>query len=178
MFGCAGVLADAYAGSDVEDGRRAAKAFREYEVFDLGERFRSHDLTAVLRGRDAQRGRPTFSFIYGDCAPEPDAGCAPPYEVQNYAACSRNLAAYGNSDRPQRRRSIRGAAVYAFWDEQFFDRLEVYAGKTTVVIFAPSLSKARRVARWLRSSDGKVQRDERLPRPAAGALGGELPCET
>jgi hypothetical protein len=164
--------------SDIHDGRQGAAEFREYRVFDLGERFRGHPLTAVLRSQDARSKRPTFSFIYGDCTPEPDSGCAPPYEVQNYAACSRNLFSYGRGETAQRRRSIRGATAYAFWDDRFFDRLEIYTGKTTIVIFAPSLAKARRVARSLQSADGKVARADQLPRPAAGAVEGRLACES
>lgn len=150
-----------------------AREFRGYRVFWLGERFRSQELTHAARGE--RKRRATFEFIYGDCDAGPDGGCAPPYSLQNYHACARNLASYDGL-RPKRRKSIRGAAVYEFGDGGFFDRLEVYTGRTTVVIWAPTFAKARRVARMLDSINVELGRDDPLGPPARGALSGELRC--
>jgi hypothetical protein len=151
----------------------AAREFREYRVFWLGERFRSHDLTHASRGE--RKDRAYFEFIYGDCDPGPDSGCAPPYQVQVYSACSRNLASYGGP-RPERRKPIRGAAVYEFSDGPSFDMLEVYTGRTTVVVFAPTAAKARRVVRHLEGINVDVGRDDPLGPPARGAVQGKVRC--
>ena len=153
-----------------ERGLAEAERFREYRVYHLGESFRDLPLTAAWRGRDAIRRRPTFDFIYGDCDPAP---CAPPYDIQNYAACSRNLAAI---DAPHRRvPSIRGASVYRFSPGEF-ERLEVFTGRTNVVVFADGYRRARRAVKALQSADGRVQPDDPLPAAARGATRGRLRC--
>jgi hypothetical protein len=156
-----------------EHGLAEAERFREYRVYHLGEAFREQPLTAVPRGRDAVKRRPTFSFIYGDCEPAP---CAADYEIQNYAACSRNLAVYPRGSKPRPVPTIRGAAVYRVPDRGRFDSLEVYTGRTTLVVFAPSYRGARRAVKAVRSADGKVTVDDPIPPPARGSLRGRLRC--
>lgn len=159
-----------------DDGQRAVEEAREsddFRVFWLGERFRSQELTYAEHGQ--RRGHAFFSFGYGDCDPGPDSGCALPYAVQVYPGCTRNLASYDGLE-PRRRKPIRGAAVYEFAEGGFFDRLEVYTGRTTVVVWAPTFAKARRVARYLEGINVELGRDDPLGRPARGALRGELRC--
>ena len=38
------------------------------------------------------------SFIYGDCTPGDEGGCAPPLEIQTWPACDRWYAQYNFSD--------------------------------------------------------------------------------
>ena len=158
------------------DGQKAVEEAREfdgYRVFWLGERFRKHELTHASRGE--RKGQATFSFVYGDCEAESDSGCAPPYQLQNYHACARNLADY-EGPKPKRRKPIRGAAVYEFGDGGMFDRLEVYTGRTTIMVVAPTAAKARRVVRRLESINGTIAPEDRLRPPARGALEGKLRC--
>lgn len=147
-----------------------ARQFRDYRVFWLGERFRSHELTHT----SAPGNR--FTFVYGDCDPGPDSGCSPPYQVQNYPACKRNPASYGPGVHPKRRKPIRGAAVYAFGDGSNFDMLEVYTGSTAVAIFAPGAAEAERVVHRLESINTELGRADPLGPPARGAVEGKLRC--
>jgi hypothetical protein len=151
-----------------------AREFRGYRVFWLGERFGSQELTNASREESRKDGT-TFTFIYGDCEAESDSGCAPPYQLQNYSACERNLATRGGP-RPKRRKPIRGAAVYRFGDGGTFDMLEVYTGRTTIVVFAPTEAEARRVVRRLESTNVKLGPDDPLGPPARGAVRGKLRC--
>jgi hypothetical protein len=160
---------------DSEAALADARDFREFRLFYLGDKFRAQELTYVGSARD-NRKRTRFSFIYGDCTPGPDSGCAPPYEVQSYSACSRNLAVQ-SGPRPARRKSIRGAAVYEYSDGEFFDMLEVYTGRTTVVVFAPTAAKARRVVRSLESPNVELGPEDQLGPPARGAVYGKLRCK-
>ncbi|HEX8647071.1 MAG TPA: hypothetical protein VF715_09215 [Thermoleophilaceae bacterium] len=151
-----------------------AREFRDYRLFWLGERFRSHDLTYA--SREGRKGQSTFTFIYGDCEAESDSGCAPPYQIQNYHACARNLGDYGAGIHPMRRKPIRGAAVYEFGDGNNFDRIEVYTGRTMLAISAPTFAKARRVVRRLERINGELGPDDPLGPPARGAVRGKLRC--
>ena len=159
--------------SDSEKAVADAREFRGYRVYWLGESFRSKELTHASRGE--RKGQATFTFIYGDCEAESDAGCAPPYQLQNYHACARNLAGY-EGPKPKRRKPIRGAEVYEFGDGGMFDRLEVYTGRTTITVSAPTAAKARGVVRLLESINGTISPEERLRPPQRGAMEGKLRC--
>jgi hypothetical protein len=155
----------------------ALARFTAYRVYHAGPEFEGHQLSDVARGRDA-KGKRTFSLIYGTCdaAPHDDTGCRPPYELQLYRACSRNAASYPREAAGRRTRGIRGAAVYEWSSRESFERLEVYTGKTTIVVWAPDRSSARRMVVRLRSGDGHIGVGDRLRRPARGALAGRLRC--
>jgi len=56
------------------------------------------------------------------------------------------------------------------------DRLEVYTGLLTIVIFADDPQRALRAAQALRVGSGEDSTDGELPPPAPGALEGRLLC--
>lgn len=65
-----------------------AAQFKDYPLLWLGESFEGLPLTGIVRslaGDDPNRPVPTaqddFTFIYGDCTPGNDGGCAPPLQV-------------------------------------------------------------------------------------------------
>ena len=130
-------------------------------------------LVAVLRRDDTAN---YVSFVYGDCVPEDDAGCAPPAEIQVWPACRRSIALY-RAPPPAgpvaERTMIRGVPA-AFLDDG--TRLELQTGSSTVVVFADSRGRAARIARALRPLSESGPPGERLPPPAPGALEGTLDC--
>ena len=151
----------------------AARAFDQFPVFSAGPRLDDLPLTAVLRRSD--RRADYVSFIYGDCEPRDDVGCAPPVEIQTWPACKRHLALYGGgrSGAPSRRETtVRGAPAAVFADA----RLELQTGASTVVVFAAGEEKALAVARELRGVNVDVPAPAELPAPAAGAVAGKLSC--
>lgn len=159
-------------GSGASGGARA-RALDDLVVYSAGERVDGLPLAAVLR-RDGTASH--VSFIYGDCTAGGDAGCAPPAEVQVWPACRRNLGLYA-SEAPLRPAveptTIRGVPA-AFFDDG--TRLELQAGRSTVVVFASSRVRVLRMAQALRSADGSVRAGGALPAPDPGALTGGGEC--
>jgi len=130
-------------------------------------------LVAVLRRDDTAD---FVSFVYGDCVPDDEAGCAPPVEVQVWPACRRSLALH-HATPPlgpvPERATIRGVPAAFFED---FTRLEIQTGPVTVVVFADSRARVIRVVRALRAVNGSGPVGVHLPQPSPGALEGELRC--
>jgi hypothetical protein len=162
LFGCGGSGSNEPA-VDLSE----ARSFAAYPLYYLGSSFHGLPLTfSGLGGGSGTGSRRAWSFIYGDCAPSGDAGCAPPLEVQNWSICSRFPAIY--SGRTPRTSPMRGAATLPAGGG-----LDVYTGHTTVVIFGRSKTEAIRAL--TRVSDDIAP--PKLPAPALGSLGGQLPCQ-
>jgi hypothetical protein len=124
----------------------AARAFDEFPLYYAGEGVDGMPLTAVLR----RSGRGHYvSFVYGDCTPASDAGCAPPAEVQVWRSADRNVDSYDlstpGSPRLEHTR-IRGRPAAFVGD----GALEIYADESTVVVFAASRERLLAIAKALR----------------------------
>jgi hypothetical protein len=164
------------AGAGTAGGRAVAERSRLGDEIDplffAGDRVEGHPLVAVLR----RSGDVEFvSFVYGDCAPLDDTGCAPPVEVQVWPACRRSIALYDSSPvgLDLERTTVRGVPG-AVLDGG--TRLELQTGRSTVVVFADSRARLTRIAGSLRPLDGGAGRGSALPAPAAGAVEGRLAC--
>lgn len=136
-----------------------------------GERVEGLLLTAVLR-----RSHPVeyVSFVYGDCTPEGDAGCAPPVEIQVWPACRRHLALYDSFSGPDLDRVIVRGVPGAVLDRG--TRLELQTGRSTIVVFAESRQRLSRIAAELRPVDARSASSALLPPPVPGAVEGRLAC--
>jgi hypothetical protein len=104
-------------------------------------------------------GTPSKSYIYGDCDPAPDAGCPPPYEVQNHAICERNPLSV--DPQPRRVFRLRGGAIAAGYGDASID---VGIGRHTVAVFAYTSARAGRAAHQLRRRS-QAKPPKRLPLP-------------
>jgi hypothetical protein len=143
-------------GSDGRGGNFSLEQARRFEEFPLvfaGEEADGLPLTAVLRGDDGAR---YVSFVYGDCSPVSDGGCAPPAEVQVWPATARRLdrydvAAPGTPALELMR--VRGVAAASVGDTQ----LELYARGSTIVVFADTRVRALALARALRCVRGDAR---------------------
>jgi len=150
-----------------------ARAFDDFPLYSAGDRADGLPLVAVLRRDDTAN---YVSFVYGDCVPSDDAGCAPPAEIQVWPACRRNLALYrspspaGPAAEPA---TIRGVPAAVLDDGT---RLELQTGSSTVVVFADSRARALRIAGALRAVNGSVPPGRMLPPPTPGALESTLDC--
>jgi hypothetical protein len=176
-------------------GARAAGHFKPcvsgdtapFAHYYLGESFESLPLTG--RSYDCGRpskppgpiARPNFAdYLYGDCEPPPDGGCAPPLEVQTTPACDRWWGQYnlGFPDEPIVRpklRKKRGVPSARLDDSA----IELYTDDVTVTVYADDLARARRaVAALRRAPDSPAGADagEPLPHPITGALRGRIGC--
>jgi hypothetical protein len=140
-------------------------------IFFAGDRTEGIPLETVLRRSDSAE---YVSFVYGDCVPEGDAGCAPPIEIQVWPACRRYLALYDSSYGPDLDRvTVRGVPA-AVLDGG--TRLELQTGRSTIVVFADSSQRLSRIAKSLRSLDARTAPGVPLPPPAPGAADGQLAC--
>jgi hypothetical protein len=159
------ILVQGSIASTLED----AQAFRQYRLFYAGEMVRDHALTDVHSHRVL--GSRIWSFFYGTCEPPPGkGGCVTPLEVQNWSACARYRDWYTRPPKTFRLRGARAAWVRSAGS------LDVYTGKTTVVIFADGRDLALRAARSLRNVR-HAERPGSLRPPARGAMRGKLRCQ-
>ncbi len=149
-----------------------ARAFDDHPLYFAGDRVEGLPLVTVLRRSDTAD---FVSFVYGDCTPDDDMGCAPPLEIQIWPACRRHLALYGSSSLGPtlERMTVRGVPA-AVLDGG--TRLELQTGRSTVVVFADARARLARIAGKLRSLEAPVSRGGALPPPVAGAVEGELDC--
>lgn len=149
-----------------------ARAFDDYPLYFAGDRVEGLPLVTVLRRSDTAD---FVSFVYGDCTPDDDMGCAPPLEIQVWPACRRHLALYGSSSLgPTLERMTVRSVPAAVLDGG--TRLELQTGRSTIVVFGDSRGRLARVARLLRAVDGSVSVRHALPSPEPGALEGTLKC--
>jgi hypothetical protein len=145
-----------------------AKSFSDHTLYYLGGSFRGLPLTfAGLGSGSGTERRRAWDFIYGDCTPSGgDEGCAPPLDVQNWSICTRFPALYPG---PTPKTSpAHGAETLPAGGG-----LDVYTGRTTVVIFGEHKSA---VIRSLTRVRDDVTPDT-LPPPAPDSLEGKLPCQ-
>jgi hypothetical protein len=121
----------------------------------------------------------SFVVIYGSCDAS-EGGCAPPLQIQTWPACDRSFADYdfspGLFPRPRLRR-LRGvpAARFRGGDE----RLELYTGDVTVVIWGDSAGRRSRAAVALQTTPESrlsVAPYGPLPRPVRGHVEGRVFC--
>jgi hypothetical protein len=169
--GLAAVLALAVAVPPPPSARSAARQAAD-RVLSAGDRADGLPLTAVLRPPD-ETG--PLSYVYGDCRPSAETGCAAPAEVQVWPACRRHLGLYrdpvpGMTPVPT---AVRGVRALSFDGGR---RLELQTERVTVVVFADAPERAERIVEALRSDDGAIAPGRPLPAPAPGALEGVVDC--
>jgi hypothetical protein len=168
-----GVILSGCGGSDGPslESLSEAKEFDVFRVYYAGEEVAGLPLEGVEEGK----GRPTgWNFYYGDCDPPSfaEGGCELPLQIQNYSACSRWAGLLHSKQRPF---DFRGAKATGNGDG-IENPVEIFTGRTTVVIFATRGSVARSTARQLRNIS-QAQPQSLLPPPVPGSLQGQLPCQ-
>jgi hypothetical protein len=160
-------------------GSAASRSFRRY---DLGTTYRHLIAVRTIRRCDApypgEQIRANFvEHQYARCK-----RCTVAISVQNWPACERGRADVtaplpGGIPSPRMHElELRQVPALYFPDDR---RLELYTGKTTIVLFGADLASLRHAALRLRTEHGQHPRvvpAAALPTPAAGALDGTLPC--
>jgi hypothetical protein len=147
-----------------------ARAFTGFPIYYAGERVDDFPLVAVLRRDDTAD---YVSFVYGDCLlTVGDHGCAPPAEIQVWRGCRRGAELYDRSapasPAPPERTTIRGAPAALIDDGT---RVELFTRGATIVVFAGSRTRARRLAEALRPVRASQPSSEPLPPPAESGEG-------
>jgi hypothetical protein len=95
------------------------------------------------------------SFLYGDCTPGDDEGCAPPIEVQTWPAVERNKATLTAAPFESQ---VTGtdttvSRMPATWYEDG-SRLEIYRPDVTVLVFGDDPTRIDRFATALVEGPG------------------------
>lgn len=195
----------------ISDARRLgctrASEPANFAFYSLGLSFEGLPLKAIVRQcadpdppegleayypKDAIRAN-FVSYLYGDCDLDvdpktglADGGCAYPVEVQTWPACERTLADYTlDGTTPYPRRDVgplRGVPAASF---DGGERIELYAGKSTIVVFGNEPAQVRAAAAELRAEpddlplgapDEKSAPTGDLPEPPPAATTGGLSC--
>jgi hypothetical protein len=178
--GDAGTFDAAHSDLSVE----GAAMFPNFPLYAVGESFEGLALTGMTRRVEARTApdptRANFvGFRYGDCTPSGESGCPAPLEIQVWPACERNFSSYSltplGDPLPHERLTVRGAPA-AFFEEG--QRLELYTGSVTVVLFGQGKAQLLRAASELggANASARTAADGSLPAPADGALEGRLAC--
>lgn len=165
------------------------KKFDPYRVYYAGEKVDALPLEGIS---DARAGRWIYwNFSYGDCDPPSgffaEGGCSLPLSVQNWSTCyrwanmfSRSRNPHGLFD-PRRAKAAPNRRLFDFRGAKATggeggSELEIFTGRTTVVIFAHKRDVAKSAARQLRGVR-QARMPSLLPPPAPGSLQGKLPCQ-
>jgi hypothetical protein len=132
-------------------------------------------LEEILGDPSHNNRQSAFNFIYGTCELEGEdhPSCAPPIEIQVFSTCRRWFSAISGKRhlyafRARRRRGKGGL--------EGGSPIEVFTGRTTVVIWAEDrniLKTAARQLRDIRAAGSQLH----LPPPISGSLWGKLPCQ-
>lgn len=151
---------------------KEAVQFANFPLYSAGDSVEGLPLVAMLKNPPAG----DISFIYGDCKPTGETGCAPPIEIQVWPACKRNPSLYDESTLPTKieRTVVRGVPAISLEDGA---RLEIQTGISTVVIFGRGSDEVLRVAAALQGVNVPVNAKAALPAPALGAQAGDVPCK-
>jgi hypothetical protein len=129
---------------------RASHHLPAFTVYELGAEFAGLTRTSVERDCFAPpRGHVvgpgpmdvtwTSTAIYGTCTPEgSEGGCGPPLEIESWPECDRDYAPYGPASdltaRVSHRLSGSRRLPAASLEHGLSNRIELYAGATTVVV--------------------------------------------
>lgn len=152
-----------------------ARSFADFPLYFAGDDVAGLPLNYVLR-QSINRTQESVSFIYGDCVPRSDAGCAPPVEIQIWPACVRNPAIFKGpapGAAVSEPTTLRGVPAALF---EGGHRLEIQTGTSTVVVFGAERSQVTKVANELEGVNVAVGSAQNLPAAARGALDGTLRC--
>ncbi|MHB8531220.1 MAG: hypothetical protein ACYDC2_00730 [Solirubrobacteraceae bacterium] len=122
-----------------------------FTAFDLGTSFAGLPRTSMYRscyvpphGNLVGPGPRSVAWIsdaiYGSCTPGgPEGGCGPPIDIQSWPECDRDYAPYGPASDLTPRTSYRLSGSHRLpavsLEHGLSNRIELYEGRTTVVIF-------------------------------------------
>jgi hypothetical protein len=176
--------------SSRETQMREAKEFGAFPIYYAGERVDRLPLTGISKADHGRFGI-AWNFSYGSCQLPgglfAEGGCSLPLSVQNWSTCVRWANVFTRSRNPHG--LFRPRKAKAAQDRRLFDfrgakaalgeggsDLEIFTGRTTVVIWAHRRNVADSTAQQLR--DVRQRRPSApLPPPIPGSLQGKLPCQ-
>jgi hypothetical protein len=166
-----------------------AKGFDAFRIYYAGEKVAGLLLMGISEASHGRFGN-DWNFSYGNCELPSglfaEGGCSLPLSVQNWSTCARWANMFTRSRDPHGLFDLRRAKAAP--NRRLFDfrgakatrgeggsELEIFTGRTTVVIWVHRRNVANSAAQQLR--DVRQARPAPLPPPVSGALQGKLPCQ-
>lgn len=175
--------------SSREAKMREAKKFDPYRLYYAGEKVNGLPLTGIS---DAGAGRRIYwDFSHGTCKLPSglfaEGGCSLPLSIQNWSTCYRWANMFARSRNPhglfdpRRAKAAPNRRLFDFRGAKAAQgeggsELEIFTGRTTVVIWAHQRNVAESAARQLRDVR-QARPPASLPPPAPGSLEGKLRCQ-
>lgn len=176
---CMSLLSGLILGScaaDAAPSLNEVKKFDAYRLYYAGAEVAGLQLEEILGDASQDNQKSAFNFIYGTCELEGEdhPSCAPPIEIQVFSTCRRWFSAITGKRHLY---AFRGAkATGGKGGIEGGGPIEVFTGRTTVVIWADNRNILKATARNLR--DVRVSEPQlHLPPPVPGSLSGKLPCQ-
>jgi hypothetical protein len=176
---CVSLLAGLILGScaaDAAPSLNEVKKFDAYRLYYASAEVAGLQLEEILGDPSQNNQRSAFNFIYGTCELEGEdhPSCAPPIEIQVFSTCRRWFSAISGKRRIY---AFRGAkATGGKGGVEGGSPIEVFTGRTTVVIWAEDRNILKAAAHQLR--DVRAAGPQlHLPPPVPGSLSGKLPCQ-
>jgi hypothetical protein len=137
-----------------------------YTVYSLGASFDGLARTTTIRNCEVPGPGPyagthpgsvawNSTVVYGSCTPEGfEGGCGPPLEIQSWPQCDRDYSLYGTKEPASALRpatSFRLSGSYkiptAAFERGISNRIELYTGQTTVIVFTDGPGASDRAIR-------------------------------
>jgi len=149
------------------------EAFDAFPVYQAGEEVAGLRLEAVSSHppvRDGDERSMFWTFSYGNCDLSSNGDCDPQLQVQSWSTCYRWASQLHHKLHVF---DIRGAKASRGAGGS---EVEIFTGRTTVVLFAYTRKLAMTASRQLRRV-GQAQPPSLLPPPVPGSLRGSLPCQ-
>jgi hypothetical protein len=160
---------------------REARKFDAYPIYYAGDEVVGLPFEGEAKGSwqslPLSQAWRRWTFGYGDCDPPSNGvldfeggSCSLPLSIQNWSTCGRWASQLHG---PLRLWDFRGAKATRGGGGS---QLEIFTGRTTVVIWAHDRRVAESASRQLRDVRS-VNRSSRLPPPVPSSLRGKLPCQ-
>jgi hypothetical protein len=155
-------------------GFSEVEAFHAYPLYYTGMEMDGLRLEAISKHEQVPDPRSTFwTFSYGTCEPPGAGSCDALLQVQSWSTCFRWAAGL---HRKRELFNLRGTKAAGGSGRPERQPLEIFTGRTTVVLFSQTRSLAIAAARQLRTLSA-TEPPPLLPPPAPESLWGKLPCQ-
>lgn len=156
------------------------KKFDAYRLYYAGAEVAGFSLEEILGDPSENNQKSAFNFIYGTCELEGEdhPSCSPPIEIQVSSTCHRWFSAITGKRHLYDFRGAKATGLKGTPGPRSPSEgpIEIFTGRTTVVIWAEDRNILKTAAHQLR--DVRAAGPQlHLPPPVPGSLSGKLPCQ-
>jgi hypothetical protein len=142
-----------------------ARAFREFPLYWVGERFGEWDLSSIVRQQHGDQD--TVTFVYGRCEVEPGVAgdCPPPLSIRIEPYCSARPELISDAVKQGEVFAFRGAQA-----QRMTGHLRIWSGDISVSLFGEEdvVMQAAQVLRPIDAPDQDSPYPDLLPPDPSG----------